>query len=105
MKVQEPDVPPPPDEKARLEQNEQYNNHKRKESARTNLHKVLVGGLWISFIGFVIVFAVRVFHFILPHCWEWLTAEQLQGIDKLIFSGAIGGFVGSYFKKLNGDAK
>lgn len=63
---------------------------------------------WV-FIGFIIIassiaigtIAIRLLHFALPEKNQWLTVQQIQGIDKLFFSGAIGGFIGSYFKKAN----
>ncbi|MBP7557221.1 MAG: hypothetical protein KA821_13185 [Chitinophagaceae bacterium] len=45
--------------------------------------------------------AIRLLHLILPESNKWLTDEQIQGIDKLFLSGAIGGLLTSYFKKSN----
>ncbi len=75
--------------------------HKRDETTKDHLHYVFVALIWVAFLAFIAVFFIRVIHFVLPEGWQWLSDEQVQGIDKLIFSGAIGGFIGRYFKKFN----
>lgn len=66
-------------------------------------NKVFGWGVWIIravAVGFLITFAIRLGHLILPAGMRWLSAEDLQGIDKIIFSGALGGFVGRFFDKI-----
>lgn len=75
--------------------------HKRDEKTKDHMHYVFVALIWVAFLAFIAVFFIRVIHFVLPEAWQWLSDEQVQGIDKLIFSGAIGGFIGRYFKRFN----
>ena len=64
---------------------------------------------WV-FIVFIIIVstvviltvAVRLLHLGLPIERHWLTVEQIQGIDKLFFSGTVGGLLVNYVKKVNG---
>lgn len=46
----------------------------------------------------VIVASVRAIHLIIPQCYQWLSEDQLQTIDKLFYSGAIGGILGGYLR-------
>ncbi len=75
------------------------NQQKRDETSKNHLHYAFVCFIWVGFSLLALVFMIRVIHFILPSPFQWLDATQIQGIDKLIFSGAIGGFVGRYFKR------
>jgi len=99
--IAEPQLLPDGDKKAKLEEDKYFKQTHREEQLKTNLHKVFVCIIWVAFSAFVVVFLIRVVHFILPGHWAWLTDLQIQGIDKLIFSGAIGGFIGRYLNKVN----
>ena len=87
---------------AQLEHDAFVKKHKRDEKAKDHMHYAFVVFIWVAFITFIIVFVIRVLHFVLPENLHWMTLEQVQSIDNLIFSGAIGGFIGNYFKKFNG---
>lgn len=64
---------------------------------------------WV-FIVFIIIVsaiaigtvAIRLLHLGLPPDRHWLTADQVQGIDKIFFSGTIGGLLVNYVKKIHG---
>ena len=86
---------------AQYEQEAFVKKHKRDEKTKDHLHYVFVALIWVAFLSFIAVFFIRVLHFVLPDSWQWLSEDQVQGIDKLIFSGAIGGFIGRYFKRFN----
>lgn len=75
--------------------------HKRDEKTKDHLHYASVVFIWVAFLTFIVVFFIRVLHFVLPESAQWMSDDQVQGIDKLIFSGAIGGFIGRYFKRFN----
>lgn len=75
------------------------NDRKRDNSLKQNLHRVFVGFLWVAAFSFFIVLIIRIYHLIAPGGWCWIDERGIQGIDKLIFSGTIGGFVGRYFKR------
>ena len=91
----------PSDKKAELETKKYEGSVKRQEGMKNAIHQVFIVFVYIAFGIFVIVFMARVLHMIFPENWQWLSAEQVQEIDKLIFSGAIGGFIGRYFKRFN----
>lgn len=65
-----------------------------KETVMHNAFKWIVR---VALVCFLAVFIIRVAHFVLPSCWRWLNDHDIQGLDKLIFSGAIGGFIGKFY--------
>ena len=89
------------DKKASLEMEKYEGSVRREEKMNEALHKVFICFTYTAFGIFLIVFVIRVLHFVIPEAWHWLTPEQIQGIDKLIFSGTIGGFIGRYFNRFN----
>jgi hypothetical protein len=74
------------------------NDKRRHDSLKGVFHWVVVWGIKIAFVIFLIVFLIRVSQLVLPSCWRWLSEEDIQGIDKLFFSGTIGGVIGRYMK-------
>lgn len=89
------------DHQAQQEAEAIFNESKRKEGLKNAFHKIMISIVWVGFSMFLVVFIIRVLHFILPLHYQWLSNEQVQGIDKLLFSGALGGFLGKYFNRLN----
>ena len=79
-----------------------FNARKREETLKVVLHWITMIALVIVFIVLVIVFLIRIGHFILPTDYKWLSDEQLQTIDKFLFSGALGGIVSKHAGKLFG---
>jgi hypothetical protein len=99
--IKEPAHPQLNDKIARKELQKKYGEMNRSERIKNVLNWVFVVFIVIAASIAIGTVAVRLTHMALPVKWHWLTAEQIQGIDKLFFSGAIGGFIGSYFKKAN----
>jgi hypothetical protein len=81
------------DSKSKKEAKDLY----RSENLKDHLHQVFVVFVYVAFYSFTLVFCVRLLHFVLPTCWQWITSEQVQSIDKLFFSGALGSLIGGYF--------
>ena len=74
------------------------NDLKRHDKLKGVFHWVVVWGIRVAFFIFLAVFLIRVLHLVLPTCNRWLTDDDIQGIDKLFFSGTIGGVIGRYIK-------
>lgn len=74
-------------------------DHKRAQQKKWHLQRIVLIFYYIAFSLVILLIAPRVLHLVLPCDCQWLTDEQIQGIDKLLFSGAIGSFIGSYLKK------
>jgi hypothetical protein len=90
--------PLPEDKKANREDKEFY----RSENLKDLLHRILLIFIAVAFSCLIVVFIIRLFHLVAPLCWHWLSEDQVQGVDKIFFSGAIGGILGGYLKdKLN----
>ena len=76
----------------------QGNDMYRNDKLKAVFHWVVVWGIRFAFFIFISVFLIRVLHLVLPHRCRWLTDEDIQGIDKLFFSGTVGGVIGRYIK-------
>jgi len=93
------------DLKAKLEAESIYASNNQSNITRTVLHQVFIWFIKVMSVIAITVISIRLVHLVLPSSTEhfylrqWLTSDQIQGIDKLFFSGAIGGFIGGYFKK------
>jgi hypothetical protein len=91
----------PEDPTSKKERDKYYGEHKRKERFKNVMNWVFICFIIIISIVATGTIGVRIVHLILPPDRQWMSAEQIQGIDKLFFSGAIGGILVSYFKKVN----
>jgi hypothetical protein len=89
------------DYKAKQERDKQFGEHKRKERVKNVMNWIFIGFVIMSSAIAIYVICIRLIHLALPSDKYWLTVEQLQGIDKLFFSGAIGGLLVGYFKKVS----
>ena len=85
--------------KARIEEDQYRTKAQRDDQIQKHLNYIVVITMWILFALFVVIFIIRALHFIISDYWQWLEPEQINGIDKLLYSGAIGGLIGRYFKK------
>jgi len=67
--------------------------------------RILILSIWSLFVVAIVVFIIRVLHFIIPDVWCWLSNERLQNIDKFLFSGAFGGILVKYATYIFYDKK
>ena len=91
----------PIDSNARGENNSdpyEANDKKRNDKLKNVFHWVVVNGIRVAFFIFLAVFLVRVSHLVIPGGLRWLTESDIQGNDKLFFSGTVGGVIGRYIK-------
>jgi hypothetical protein len=96
------------DPSARQERVKLFGEPKRQEQFRQVLHYCRLAILTIALVALALLFTIRILHFVLPENnvanagrWlphGWLTAAQLDSLDKFIF-GAIGAFVAEYSAK------
>lgn len=100
-KIQEPLHPNFNDKIAKKELQKKYGELNRSERVKNVLNWVFIIFIVLASTIAIATISVRLVHFALPSKWQWLTVEQIQGIDKLFFSGAIGGFITNYFRKAN----
>lgn len=54
-----------------------------------HLHKVVVVFLWVLSILLFSLLIIRVFHFVAPCSWRWLSEADCNSIERILFSGAI----------------
>jgi hypothetical protein len=87
------------DDIAENERSALYADHRRKQRVKNVLNWVFIVFVVITSIIAISIVSVRLLHLALPAGRQWLTADQIQSIDKLFFSGAVGGFLVSYFKR------
>ena len=96
------DFLPAEDSKAKKEETELFpGDKKRNERNKNSLHWVSQIFIWTVGILAVLVVSSRMIHFFAPCSWKWLTNDQIQTIDKVFFSGTIGGLLTNYFKKIS----
>ena len=60
----------------------------REESIQDHLHRLIVIGLYVVAVAALIMFVMLVLSYVTP--WQPLTAEQLNSIKQLLFSGSLG---------------
>lgn len=73
---------------------------RRQEESKQLFHFVFCCFLTVAAIIFIVMFSIRMLHFIFPDDWCWLKADRLQAIDKSLFSGVIGGALTTYLKQI-----
>jgi hypothetical protein len=87
------------DDLAKQELKAQFGKTNRNEKTKKILHKIFLAFVYcVSIVGIIIV-CIRLIHLVINKDFQWLSEEQIQSIDKLFFSGAIGGFIANYVKK------
>ena len=75
------------------------------ENKNRHRHKLFIIALWVVFLSAMLLLFTRILHLIFPDDWRWLTHEDLQSMDKLLFSGTIGSILGKYGGSLFSDKK
>lgn len=94
------DTQPVEDSKAKKEQEALYRGDKRRgEREKNSMHWISVILIWSLGLFAAAVLSLRILHLVLPNGKQWMTAEQIQTIDKIFFSGTIGGILTSRIKK------
>lgn len=71
-----------------------------RKAIKIELHKVVVMAIRLGAIMIFILLVIRLWHIAAPSDWRWLSEVDIQGIDKMLFSSAFGGFVLSYLKEV-----
>ncbi len=90
-----------------------YGDEQRQENLKQEFHRAFIWLLRVAIVAFLLIFIVRVVHFVLPeNCiandgklWlphGWLTDSQLQTIDKFFFSGTLGALITKYLGPIMG---
>lgn len=77
-----------------------FGDDKRAEESKQTIHTIFLWFLRIAAFTFIILFVIRMLHYMFPDTWCWLSETRLQGIDKSLFSGALGGLVVNYIKQV-----
>jgi len=89
------------DKKAIKEQDKVFGEHNRSERLKNVTNWAFIFFVVVASVILVGVFAVRMAHLAISPQYQWLTNDQIQSIDKLFFSGAVGGVLANYYKKVN----
>lgn len=95
----------PPSESATRLAEEEAKNLMGPKKVRTTIHELTVIILWFGAAVLLCIFAVRAWHLIGPMKCRWLPPEELQSIDKMLFSSAFGGIVIKYIGDILFDKK
>ena len=87
-----------PDGEARKEETDLFGDELRHEQKKQVLHTAFLWFIRVAAFVLIIAFVIRMAHFLLPEKYCWLSADQLQGLDKFLFSGTLGGLVVAFIK-------
>lgn len=55
--------------------------------------------IWVLSILLIILILIWFFHLVSPPCWKWLTNENVQSIERILFASTILSLAGKYFSK------
>ena len=86
----------PEDPVSQKEDTKLFGDNKRREEFKQWFHRFFIFFLSIGFLLLVAVLVTRMVHLIIPTCYHWLNKEQITALDKLLFSGALGGLIGKH---------
>lgn len=75
-------------------------DEENKRAKNKHKHRIFIGSLYFLWGAAIVVILIRVYHFLAPTSFYWLDTDQIQALDKLVFSGAIGTLLGRYGSKL-----
>lgn len=75
-------------------------DEENKRAKNKHKHRIFIGSLYFLWGTVIVVVLIRVYHFLAPTSLYWLDADQIQALDKLVFSGVIGTLLGRYGSKL-----
>lgn len=75
-------------------------DEENKRAKNKHKHRIFISSLYFLWATAIIVVLIRIYHFLAPTHLYWLDADQIQALDKLVFSGAIGTLLGRYGNKL-----
>ncbi len=75
-------------------------DEENKRAKNKHKHRIFIGSLYFLWGTAIVVVLIRVYHFLAPTSLYWLDADQIQALDKLVFSGTIGALLGRYGNKL-----
>ena len=88
----------PPDSQATAEMREF--EHRHQLQLKRHFHNLFVAGLYVAWVAAMIVLLIRAFVLVAPHSWCWMDDTQVQSLDKILFSGSVGGILGRYINQV-----
>lgn len=80
--------------------------HETRMELKSVFHGLFIKGLKFAWFIAMVVLAVRAYDLIAPLKCIWMDDQQIQSLDKILFSGAVGGVMGKYLNQvLPNDSK
>ncbi len=71
-----------------------------KKAVQKEVHTIVLWALRGGAIALGLIILVRLWHMGAPEAWRWLWPDNIQEIDKMLFSSAFGGVVLNYLKQV-----
>jgi hypothetical protein len=90
------DIPPDSQSAAEMREFE----HRHQLQLKRHFHKLFVAGLYVAWLAAMLVLLIRAFILVAPHSWCWMDDTQVQSLDKILFSGSVGGILGRYINQV-----
>jgi hypothetical protein len=82
-----------------LEDDAKRREHARNQGFRDLFEIIVKAGMLGAFVAIMLMGAVWVWHLITPHCWQWMTEQQIDHIQGMVTGGVIAVVVGDHFKR------
>ncbi|MBC6400582.1 MAG: hypothetical protein GDA51_10140 [Ekhidna sp.] len=85
-----------------IREDESYSNKRKEQKELFEIqdnkvkHNLATWSIYILWFFVVAMFIVRILHLLFPTNSHWLSETQIQSLDKLLFSGSIGGILGEF---------
>ncbi|OJW78661.1 MAG: hypothetical protein BGO69_01380 [Bacteroidetes bacterium 46-16] len=72
-----------------------------KHGIELNKHLFFVAriSIWILYILFIVLLIIWFFHLVTPISWHWLTHEEIQAIERILYASTLISLAGKYFSK------
>lgn len=77
-----------------LEKEGEENQHNRRERVRDHIGSIAVVGVWGLLISLGLIGGTLLYHYIVPECWRYLEAEDVNRLRDLLSSALVGVVLG-----------
>ena len=86
----------------RVKENKNYPDKIKEQKEIFELQRVkqkkwlIKWSIYALWLGVIAMFVIRILHLLLPKDLTWLSETQINSLDKLLFSGTVGGILGKF---------
>jgi hypothetical protein len=74
-------------------------DERRKNGIQSHLNIITIGSFWLLALSAGTMLLTLIYHFIMPVSKQYLTADQLNNLKQMLFSGGVGAAISQLSKK------